>query len=88
MVQSDSASTCSSSQSILCCYVNTKSTVQVARMSNPVNGTLEKIVFPGQKFLFETLPEAQLGIYTYSKVDGEILLKEIPCEELQVKSSR
>jgi hypothetical protein len=88
MIQSDSSAVCSSSQSILCCYVNTKSTLQVARLSNPVTQAFEKIVFPGQKFLFETQPEANLGIYTYSKADGMILLQEIPCNQLQVQSNR
>lgn len=88
MVQSNGSSIVSSSDSILCCYVNTKETLQVARIFHPMQGASEKIVFPGQKILFETLPEALLRIYTYSRTNGVMLLQEIPCGQLQVQSSR
>ncbi len=52
------------SAKILCCYVNATSKIQVARISDIPNWYFERVVFPGQKLLFETSPEAHLEIHT------------------------
>ena len=48
--------------SILCCYVNTTTQVQIARITNIDHWYFERVVFPGQRLIFETLPEALLEI--------------------------
>ena len=45
--------------SILCCYVNVTSNIQVARITNIPNWYFERVVFPGQRLMFEALPEAE-----------------------------
>lgn len=67
---------------ILCCYVNTTSKIQIARIENIANW-LERVVFPGQRLLFEALPNAQLEIYT-GMIATAILLDKIQCECLRV----
>jgi Domain of unknown function (DUF1830) len=85
MVASNVSSVSATAPAMLCYYVNTKTTLQIARISNPTDGNSERIVLPGQGILFETLPESEIEIYTYSKTDGETLLKAIPCPQIQVQ---
>ncbi|MGK7877438.1 MAG: DUF1830 domain-containing protein [Xenococcaceae cyanobacterium] len=72
--------------SILCCYVNATSQIQVARITNVSNWYFERVVFPGQRLVFETLPEALLEIHT-GMMASAILSDTIPCERLCVKES-
>jgi hypothetical protein len=85
MVASNGSPFSATATAILCYYVNTKTTMQIARIPDPVNGKPERIVLPGQGILFETLPESEIEIYTYSKTNGETLLKAIPCLQIQVQ---
>ncbi len=39
--------------SILCCYVNATSRIQIARITNIANWYFERVVFPGQRLVFE-----------------------------------
>jgi len=71
------------SSKILCCYVNTTSKIQVVRIANIPNWYFERVVFPGQRLLFEALPEAQLEIYT-GAFSSVILVDKIPCTRLRV----
>jgi len=48
---------------ILCCYINDAYKIKIARITNIPNWYFERVVFPGEKLLFETLAEAQLEIY-------------------------
>jgi hypothetical protein len=68
---------------ILCFYKNTTSQIQIIRLSNVVNPSLEQIVFPGEQVLFEVDLEAELEVITDNTV-GEIQLHKIPCSQLQV----
>ncbi|MEY2979200.1 MAG: hypothetical protein RLZZ435_3339 [Cyanobacteriota bacterium] len=68
---------------ILCCYMNATSKIQVARITNIPNWYFERVVFPGQRLLFEAVPEAQLEIHT-GMMASAILSDRISCEELQV----
>lgn len=72
-----------SQNSILCCYVNATSKVQVARIANIPNWYFERVVFPGQRLVFETMPEALLEIHS-GMMASAILSDKIPCERLQV----
>ena len=71
----------SSKDTILCCYVNATSQIQIARITNISNWYFERVVFPGQRLLFETLPQALLEIHT-GMMASAILSDTIPCERL------
>ena len=70
-------------QQILCCYVNATSHIQIARITNIPNWYFERVVFPGQRLVFEALPEAQLEIHT-GMMASAILSDKIPCARLCV----
>jgi hypothetical protein len=66
---------------ILCCYVNATSKIQVARISNIPNWYFERVVFPGQRLVFEVLPAAQMEIHT-GMMASAIISDTIPCDRL------
>jgi hypothetical protein len=68
---------------ILCCYVNATSHIQIARITNIPNWYFERVVFPGQRLVFEAMPEALLEIHT-GMMASAILSDTIPCDRLQV----
>lgn len=68
---------------ILCCYVNATSQIQIARITNISNWYFERVVFPGERLLFEALPEAQLEIHTYL-VPSAILFDKLLCNRLRL----
>ncbi len=68
---------------LLCCYVNATSQIQVARITNIENWYFERVVFPGQRLMFEALPEAQLEVHT-GMMASAILSDTIPCERLAI----
>ncbi|MDJ0556390.1 MAG: DUF1830 domain-containing protein [Microcoleaceae cyanobacterium MO_207.B10] len=70
-------------QKILCFYVNTTRQMQVAKISHISNEEWEHIVFPGERFLFEAVPEAELEIY-HSHENGEIRCERLLCKGLKV----
>ncbi|MBV6625243.1 MAG: DUF1830 domain-containing protein [Rivularia sp. (in: Bacteria)] len=67
----------------LCCYVNATSKIQVARISNIANWYFERVVFPGQRLVFEAPGEAQLEIHT-GMMASAILSDTIPCDRLAI----
>ncbi len=69
--------------SILCCYVNATSQIQVARITNIDNWYFERVVFPGQRLVFEALAGAMLEIHT-GMMASAILSDTIPCERLSI----
>jgi hypothetical protein len=69
------------SGSILCCYVNATSKIQVARISNIPNWYFERVVFPGQRLVFEAPLQAQMEIHT-GMMASAILSDTIPCDRL------
>ncbi len=69
--------------SILCCYVNATSQIQVARITNIPNWYFERVVFPGQRLVFEAAPEAVLEIHT-GMMASAILSDTIPCAKLSL----
>ena len=66
---------------ILCCYVNATSKIQVTRISNIPNWYFERVVFPGQRLVFEVLPEAQMEVHT-GMMASAIISDTIPCNTL------
>jgi hypothetical protein len=69
---------------ILCWYINTSSKIQIARITNIPNWYFERTVFPGERLLFEALPEAELEVCR-SVETGAIVCERILCARLQVE---
>ncbi|MGB3509567.1 MAG: DUF1830 domain-containing protein [Microcoleaceae cyanobacterium] len=70
-------------QKVLCFYVNTTRQMQVVRISNIPSEQWEHVVFPGERFLFEAISEAELEIYQTLE-NGEIRCESLLCKRLQV----
>lgn len=68
---------------ILCCYVNATSQIQIARICNIPNWYFERVVFPGQRLVFEAMRAAALEIHT-GMMASAILSDKIPCDRLQI----
>ena len=68
---------------IICCYVNATSRIQVARITNIPNWYFERVVFPGQRLVFEAMLEAQLEIHC-GMMATAILSDTIPCTDLRM----
>ncbi|NJK47381.1 DUF1830 domain-containing protein [Candidatus Gracilibacteria bacterium] len=73
--------------SILCCYVNATSQIQIARITNIAKWYFERVVFPGQRLVFEALPEALLEIHS-GMMASAILSDTIPCDRLSINDGR
>lgn len=71
------------SDRVLCCYVNATSKIQIARISNIHTWYFERVVFPGQRLVFEAPPHSVLEIHT-GMMASSILSDNIPCERLCV----
>jgi Domain of unknown function (DUF1830) len=76
----DSASLPDRSKHWLCCYINITPQIQLARLVHSSNGGFEQVVFPGQRWLFEALPEAWLEISSATHPSPE----QISCVHLKV----
>jgi hypothetical protein len=68
---------------ILCSYLNATNQTQVGRVTNIPNWYLERVIFPGQRLLFEALPDAQLEIHE-SMMGSAILSDKISCSCVRV----
>lgn len=71
---------------VLCCYVNTTSHVEVVRITNIPHWYFERVVFPGQRLIFEAPVIAKLEIHTGMAISS-ILSETVDCHELQLTSS-
>lgn len=74
---------CEKTEEIPCCYINTTRFIQIARISNIPHWYFEKAVFPRERLLFETHPDAWLEIYS-SEQCSAILAERILCVHLRV----
>ncbi|MEG4815314.1 DUF1830 domain-containing protein [Microcoleus sp. K5-D4] len=68
---------------ILCYYANVTNLVQVVRIGNIPHWYFERVLFPGQRLMFEAAAEAVLEIHT-GTVASAILSDKIPCYVLRV----
>uniref|UniRef100_B8HKU4 DUF1830 domain-containing protein n=1 Tax=Cyanothece sp. (strain PCC 7425 / ATCC 29141) TaxID=395961 RepID=B8HKU4_CYAP4 len=66
---------------ILCSYLNDSGQIQIVRIENIPHWYFERVVFPGERLVFETVSEAVLEIHSGSAV-GAILEDRIPCTQL------
>lgn len=69
------------SDKIVCCYVNATSKIQIARISNIANWYFERVVFPGQRLVFEAPSKSVLEIHT-GMMASAIISDNIPCDRL------
>lgn len=69
----------------LCCYVNATSKMQIVRITNIANWYFERVVFPGQRLVFEALPNAHLEVHC-GVMASAILADTIPCDRLRIES--
>jgi len=74
-----------SSNAVLCSYLNATSSIQVVRITNLPNWYFERVVFPGQHLVFESLPEGVLEVHT-GMMASAILSDQIPCSRLVVQN--
>ncbi len=72
------------SDRLLCCYVNSTSQIQVTRITNIPNWYFERVVFPGQRLVFEAVSSAMLEIHS-GMMASAILSDTIPCTRLCVQ---
>ncbi|MGH2415738.1 MAG: DUF1830 domain-containing protein, partial [Microcystaceae cyanobacterium] len=61
--------------------VNATSQIQVVRITNVSSWYFERVVFPGQRLVFEAIPDALLEIHT-GMMASAILSDTIPCERI------
>jgi hypothetical protein len=69
-------------QRILCFYINATNKIQIIRFSNSSEGDFERVVFPGQRLFFESVPEVKIEIQI-----SDVFSNIIPCKELRVLES-
>lgn len=74
------------SAATLCCYTNTTRHIQIVRMVDVPNGYFERVVFPGERLMFEAPQAARLEVHT-GAIASSISTDTIPCEQLQVRDS-
>lgn len=70
-----------------CYYANTSDQLQVVRIADVSDWYFERIVFPGQRLLFDAPVDAHLEIYI-DQMDRAVLANRVPCAQLQVQESR
>ncbi len=83
MIQLDDLLCSESNAAILCCYINVTDRIQILRLPQLKYGFSDRVIFPGERLMFEATPEAQLEIHT-AKPANIILSQKIPCARLQV----
>jgi hypothetical protein len=70
--------------SLLCSYINATNQIQVARITNVPNWYFERVVFPGQRLVFEAISYGLLEIHS-GMMASAILSDRIPCKRLSIQ---
>jgi hypothetical protein len=71
-----------SSNRFLCSYTNVTRNLEIIRIKNIPNLYLERVIFPGERLMFEAVPEAQLEIQS-----NQTLSVVVPCHQLSVTAT-
>jgi hypothetical protein len=66
---------------VLCCYVNATSSIQIIRITDVPGWYFERVVFPGQRLIFEAIGQAHLEVHT-GMMASSILSDTIACARL------
>lgn len=72
---------------LLCCYVNATSQIQIARITNIEDWYFERVVFPGQRLVFEALSHGILEIHS-GMMASAILSDTILCSRLAMEDPK
>ena len=73
------------SRSVLCCYGNYTNRIQVGIITHDTGDNFERVLFPGDKFLFEASLSSSLELYI--ELGGKtVLFDRIACSRLQTKN--
>jgi hypothetical protein len=83
MTQLSSAPPSDRTDRFLCYYINATSQLQMARITNLPDWRFERMIFPGQRLLFEAPPDALLEIHIHGAA-AMSLFAQIPCLQLRV----
>ena len=73
--------------SLLCSYINATNQIQIARITNVPNWYFERVVFPGQRLVFEAISYGILEIHS-GMMASAILSDRIPCTRLAIQDSQ
>jgi hypothetical protein len=84
MVIDEAQDTIQSRESAVCYYQNQSDRIQVTRISDVPGWYFERVVFPGQRLLFEAPIQANLEIHTGSMASA-VQADCIPCRQLRVR---
>lgn len=74
-----------SSTQHLCCYRNLTAQLQVARVSQNDTAQCERVIFPGERWLFEASADAELQIQAKAPTGG-IFSQRSTCDRYQVRT--
>jgi Domain of unknown function (DUF1830) len=83
MPQTLTSATVLAATPILCFYINATSYLQIARITNTPSWNFERIVFPGERLLFNAAPDSQLEIQMDAR-ENSARVEPIPCDRLYV----
>ncbi|GAP99038.1 DUF1830 domain-containing protein [Leptolyngbya sp. NIES-2104] len=72
------------SAATLCCYTNATRHIQIVRIVDLPNWYFERVVFPGERLMFEAPQAAHLEIHAGAR---STLTDTISCERLRVRDS-
>ena len=67
------------SERFLCSYANVTRHLEIIRIKNIPDLHLERVIFPGERLMFEAVAEAQLEIQS-----NQALSIVVPCHQLRV----
>ena len=67
----------------LCCYENKTNQIQIGRITNITSWFFERVIWPGQRMIFEAPLEAELEIHTGEMISA-ILSEKISCDRLRI----
>ncbi len=84
MLSTSNSQFTNSSCHILCSYVNSTSKLQIIQIVNIPNWHFERVIFPGQHFLFEAPSNAELEVHT-SYLGESVLVKKIALARIKVE---
>lgn len=70
----------------LCCYINATAHIEIIRVTNIAHWYFERVVFPGQRLLFNAPALAKLEIHTGMSISS-IISETIDCEDLRLAVS-
>lgn len=71
---------------ISCFYINATNQIQIICIANFPSLSWKKVVFPGQRLIFDASVEAELEIYN-STNSASILSDAISCQKLKINGN-